>query len=61
MHMAKKQITLTVVVSGPSWMTKAQAKQEIRALINEQSFYGARKPGTLDEIDESNFRAKRIY
>lgn len=56
----KKQIAFTVTVSGPAWMTRAMAKREIRALINEQCFYGNRKPGTFDEIDESNFRTKKI-
>ena len=56
----KKQITLTVVVSCPSWLTKGQAKREVRALINDQAFYGTRKPGTFDEIDESNFRARSV-
>lgn len=56
----KKQFTLTVTISGPSWMTRDMAKREIRALVNDQCFYGSRKPGTFDEIDESNFRAKKI-
>ena len=56
----KKQFTLTVVVSGPSWMTKGQAKQEVRALINDQCFHGSRRPGSYDEIDESNFRARSV-
>jgi len=56
----KKQITLTVVVSGPSWMTKGQAKREVRALINDQCFHGSRKPGAYDEIDASNFRARSV-
>ena len=38
----KKQITLTVTVSGPHWMTKADAKREVRALINEQNFRARR-------------------
>lgn len=56
----KKQITLTVTLSVPSWLTKAQARKEVRSLINEQAFYGSRKPGTWDEIDQFNFRARKI-
>lgn len=56
----KKLITVEVQLSVPKWLSKAAAKREVRALINEQCFYGHRKPGTFDEIDEYNFRAKRV-
>lgn len=61
----KKVIRLVVEISAPRWLTKAEAKREVRALINDQSFYGTRERNPDgwrigDEIDESNFRAKRV-
>lgn len=56
----KKEIAVSVVLSVPAWLSVAAARREVRALINDQAFYGSRKPGSFDEIDESNFRAKRV-
>jgi hypothetical protein len=56
----RKTIELTVTLSVPAWLTKAQAAREVRALINDQAFYGTRKRGTWDEIDDSNFRARSV-
>lgn len=60
MATTRKQVTMTVTVSVPKWMTAAQARREVRTLINQQCFYGTRKPGTFDEIDASNFRASKV-
>lgn len=32
----RKQVTMSVTVSVPSWMTAAQARREVRTLINDQ-------------------------
>lgn len=58
----KKQVTMLVTVSCPSWLTAAQARKEVRTLINDQAFWGHR-PGfdfSLDEIDQYNFRASKV-
>lgn len=37
------------------------AKREVRALLGEQCFYGSRNPdGSFDEIDEGNFKVKKV-
>lgn len=60
----KKQITLTVTVSGPAWMTRDMAKKEVRALLNEQCFFGHENPSPharlYTEIDQYNFRCRAI-
>lgn len=57
----KKQIMLSITVSGPSWMTKEMAKREVRSLINDQAFYGSRRNFfSWDEIGNSNFRLRKI-
>ena len=57
----RKQITMTVTVSAPVWLTAAQARKEVRTLINQQTFWGHRDPtGEVWEIGESNFRAAKV-
>lgn len=60
----RKQITLTVVVSGPSWMTREMAKKEVRSLLNEQCFFGHENPNPrailYDAITNDNFRVRKI-
>lgn len=55
-----KLVTMTVTVRAPSWLPAAAARREVKALINDQAFYGTCKAGTFDEIDESNFRATKV-
>lgn len=55
-----KLITMAVTVRVPAWLPTAAARREVKALINDQAFYGSRKAGTFDEIDESNFRATKV-
>lgn len=58
--MSKKKITMLVTVSVPDWLSAADARREVRTLLNEQCFYGAMHPEGLDSIDEYNFRAARV-
>jgi len=39
MAKTRKQLTMSLTVSVPSWMTAAQARREVRTLVNEQSNY----------------------
>jgi hypothetical protein len=55
-----KRVRMCVTVSVPVWLSAADARREVRALINDQAFYGTRKAGTFDEIDASNLRAVSI-
>lgn len=61
----RKTIELRVTVSCPTWLSRSQAKKEVRALINQQAFYGHRRRpvepfGPFDEIDTYNFRARKV-
>lgn len=60
MPKTRKTIDLVVTVSVPTWLSRRQAAKEVRSLINEQAFWGHRKPGTFDEIDDHNFRARKV-
>lgn len=55
-----KLLTMTVTVRAPAWLSASAARREVKTLINEQCFYGARKPGTFDEIGDDNFRATKV-
>lgn len=35
----RKELTMSVRVSVPAWMTAAQARREVRTLINQQCNY----------------------
>ena len=59
----RKQVTMLVTVSGPAGMTAAQARRNVRDLINHQCHTGLviyDGKGNLTDIDEYNFRARRI-
>jgi len=61
--MCTKTVTMLVEVRCPVWLTAAQARREVRTLINEQTFYGCHalsRSGDWDEIGDHNFRAKRV-
>lgn len=60
MAKTRKTIELRVTVSVPLWLSRRQAAKEVRALINDQAFYGHYKPGTFDEIGDHNFRARKV-
>lgn len=46
----RKQITMTVTVSVPRWMTAAQARREVRTLINDQCNYMSHGPN-FDDVE----------
>lgn len=50
---------MVVTVSVPRWLTAAQARKEVRSLIQHQAFWGHRSP-EWDEISEYNLKLKRI-
>lgn len=56
----RKLVTMTVTVSCPTWLTAAQARKEVKTLINDQAFWGHINPGTYDEIMEHNFKARSV-
>lgn len=49
----RKQLTMEVTVSVPSWMTAAQARREVRTLVNQQCNYLSSGPMELGwpEVD----------
>lgn len=57
----KKQITMLVTVSCPQELTAAQARKEVRTLINEQAFWGHPLENDRDGmVTEYNFRAAKV-
>ena len=44
----RKQITMSVTISAPGWMTAAQARRKVRTLINEQWGYMNHGPDHAD-------------
>lgn len=60
MAKTRKTIELRVTVSVPLWLSRRQAAKEVRALINDQAFYGHRNGETWEEIDDHNFRARKV-
>lgn len=55
----RKKITVEVTVTFPSWMTAAQARREVRTLINNQSNYLDHGPDFQD-VHEKTIRATRV-
>lgn len=60
MAKTRKTIELRVTVSVPLWLSRRQAAKEVRALINDQAFYGHCNGETWEEIDQYNFRARKV-
>jgi hypothetical protein len=60
MAKTRKRIRMTVEVSCPAWLTAAQARREVRALINHQAFWGQSNPTGWDQVDDHNFRAMKV-
>lgn len=57
----RKLVTMTVTVSCPTWLTAAQARREVKSLINDQAFWGHYDPtGDGNDISEYNFKARSV-
>ncbi len=56
----RKQIPMLILISVPGDMTAAEARREVRTLINHQSnfatFYGANR----NELNEGDVKAVRV-
>lgn len=60
---SRKRITMTVTVSVPHWLTAADARREVRTLINDQTnyldgFYDRRE--RYREIHDKTVRAVKV-
>lgn len=55
-----KTVTMTVTVRCPSWLTAAQARKEVRSLVNYQAFWGHLRPDGCDDVGDHNFRATKV-
>jgi hypothetical protein len=51
-----KPITMVVTVMAPTWMNAAQARREVRTLINHQSNYLSNGP----ELQEFEIKARSV-
>lgn len=63
MKTTRKTLTMTVQVSVPSFMTAAQARREVRTLINNQSNYLSGitdRSGNWRDVDDKTVRAKSV-
>lgn len=60
--MKRKRVTMAVTVSVPRWMTTAQARREVRTLINHQSnwLYGIEIEGTYHEVHEKTVHCRKV-
>ncbi len=57
----RKRVTMQVTVTCPSWLTAAQARKEVRSLIQHQAHFGHKSPDMVfDEIDEYNFKVLAV-
>lgn len=54
----RKEVEMTVVVSVPTWMTKAQARREVRSLINHQANWMSHGPN-YEEVWEKTVRVRK--
>lgn len=55
----RRKITVEVTVTFPDWMTVAEAKREVRTLINNQSNYLDHGPDFQD-VHEKTIRASKV-
>lgn len=60
----KKTISMVVEVSVPAWLTAAQARKEVRSLIQHQAFHGHMGRNHVDdlwdEIGDDNFKLRAV-
>lgn len=64
MKKTRKTVQMTVTVTVPAWMTAAQARREVRTLVNHQSNYmdggyDARS-GDWREVHDKTVRARSV-
>lgn len=61
--MAKRKLhTLTVTVSAPAWLRKADLRREVRSLINNSTPYGTGNGArfNLEFIDHGDIKARKV-
>lgn len=62
----RKTLTVQVEITVPSWMTAAEARREVRTLINHQANYMSGRWSGSDlrsewlEVHEKTVRARRV-
>ncbi|GGN55542.1 hypothetical protein GCM10011349_32300 [Novosphingobium indicum] len=62
---SSKTIDVVVRIRCPKWLTQAQARREVRTLINDQTHHGhvepcAARPWDSEVIGAENFRAVAV-
>ena len=55
----RKVVSMLVTVTVPRWMTAAQARREVRTLINDQSNWMCFAPDH-EEVDSETVRARSV-
>jgi hypothetical protein len=58
-----KEVTMTVTVRCPDWLTAAQARKEVRSLIKDQVHWGHEENASrfkFECIDEYNFKVVSV-
>ncbi|USN15613.1 hypothetical protein KIKIMORA_04950 [Brevundimonas phage vB_BpoS-Kikimora] len=57
----RKELEFTVKVTVPAWMNRAQARREVKTLLNDQCNYLMSNPANfMQEVTEKSIRAKAI-
>lgn len=56
----KKLVTMRVTVSVPKWLSAAQARKEVRSLIQHQAFWGHYNGEVGEDIGGHNFKVKGV-
>jgi hypothetical protein len=59
MSKRRKEVSMTVTVSVPHWMTAAQARREVRTLINHQCGYLI-DGGAANNYADASVKAKTV-
>jgi len=55
-----KDITLSVTLQVPVWLTMTKARREVKTLINDGYYWGQLSPGGDDEVGSHNFKALKV-
>lgn len=56
----RKTTTMLVTVSTPAWLTPADVRREVRALVGNACLYGTRHPDTGWPVDTDDIVCRSV-
>ena len=56
----RKTVTMLVTVSVPAWLTPADIRREVRALVGDACLYGTRHPATGWPVDGDDIVCRSV-